>query len=215
MENPVRSPEAYRELFDTDGKRKEALTHALDIRKFEIELYWKRTAYFWTLIGAAFAGYVTLASSIPRHPNLIFLIGCIGTVLSVGWYLANRGSKYWQENWERHVDALEDDIIGPLYRTTTSRKRYRFLNPFSGYNYSVSRINQVISLFIALLWVGITITSFPLPELRQISDEYGLFALSALTVATTLTLLFQVGRNSNRYIDFNLSDLKSDRENKP
>ena len=41
-------------------KLKAALDQALDIRKFEIELYWKRTAYFWTLITAAFAGYFVI-----------------------------------------------------------------------------------------------------------------------------------------------------------
>ncbi|MCC9001729.1 MAG: hypothetical protein LM549_03765, partial [Candidatus Competibacter sp.] len=39
------------------SKLESALEKALDIRKFEIELYWKRAAYFWTLIAAAFAGY--------------------------------------------------------------------------------------------------------------------------------------------------------------
>jgi hypothetical protein len=33
------------------------LGFALDIRKFEIELYWKRATYFWTFIGATFAAY--------------------------------------------------------------------------------------------------------------------------------------------------------------
>ena len=32
---------------------KEALKQAYEIRKFEIELYWKRATYFWTFIGAA------------------------------------------------------------------------------------------------------------------------------------------------------------------
>ncbi|PNK76643.1 hypothetical protein CEQ35_022730 [Yersinia enterocolitica] len=39
-----------------------ALEKAHEIRKFEIELYWKRTAYFWTLIAAMFAGFLLLAS---------------------------------------------------------------------------------------------------------------------------------------------------------
>jgi len=38
-------------------KAEKALNLALDIRKFEIELYWKRATYFWTFIGAALAGY--------------------------------------------------------------------------------------------------------------------------------------------------------------
>ena len=38
-------------------RRAEALKQALDIRKFEIDLYWRRANYFWTFIGAAFVGY--------------------------------------------------------------------------------------------------------------------------------------------------------------
>ena len=34
-----------------------ALEIALDTRKFEIELYWKRTGYFVLFIGAVFVGY--------------------------------------------------------------------------------------------------------------------------------------------------------------
>lgn len=34
------------------AKLREAYDKAHDIRKFEIELYWKRTTYVWTLIAA-------------------------------------------------------------------------------------------------------------------------------------------------------------------
>ena len=32
-----------------------------DIRKFEIDLYWKRATYNWTFIAAIFAGYFTIS----------------------------------------------------------------------------------------------------------------------------------------------------------
>jgi hypothetical protein len=52
----------YIKPFCDDGgeRQKEALKYAHDIRKFEIDLYWRRAAYFWTFIGAAFAAYVLL-----------------------------------------------------------------------------------------------------------------------------------------------------------
>lgn len=57
----------YRKSFELDSsdsdKRKFALEHALDIRKFEIELYWKRATYFWTLIAATFAGYLSVLAA--------------------------------------------------------------------------------------------------------------------------------------------------------
>jgi hypothetical protein len=43
--------EAYEAAFsgksEAETKRAKALEVALDVRKFEIELYWKRASYFW------------------------------------------------------------------------------------------------------------------------------------------------------------------------
>ena len=89
---------------------KSALEHALDIRKFEIELYWKRAAYFWTLIAAAFAGYFVIlgAQHLDDKNFLAFVVACIGFLFTFAWFQVNRGSKQSQENWENHVDMLED-----------------------------------------------------------------------------------------------------------
>ena len=35
------------DMTSISDKHKEAIKVALDIRKFEIELYWKRAGYFW------------------------------------------------------------------------------------------------------------------------------------------------------------------------
>src|SRR5258708_36720775 len=73
-----------RKINDGVKWREEALKHALDIRKFEIELYWKRATYFWTLIAASFAGYFALQNveAAKRNESSIFIITCIGFVLS-------------------------------------------------------------------------------------------------------------------------------------
>ncbi|EIJ8446517.1 hypothetical protein LJP04_004306, partial [Salmonella enterica] len=58
------SGEDYKKIFLDDAKKNEkALTYALDIRKFEIDLYWKRASYFWAFIAATFAGFITLQAS--------------------------------------------------------------------------------------------------------------------------------------------------------
>jgi hypothetical protein len=69
-------------------------------------------------------------------------------VFSVGWYLVNRGSKAWQKNWEAHVDLLEDEVIGPLYKTTINRYKYELMDPVDAFPFSVSKINQLLSLFV-------------------------------------------------------------------
>ncbi|MCK4577673.1 MAG: hypothetical protein KAU50_02710 [Candidatus Marinimicrobia bacterium] len=152
--------------------RKLALEHALDIRKFEIDLYWKRATYFWTFIAAAFAGFAlvytsdTYTSDTNQSRLIAFTIACLGFIFSFSWVLANKGSKQWQENWESHVDYLEDHVFGPLYKTVlksapekrdTDRykafknKRKPFDRLLEAGNYSVTKINLLISYFITLI----------------------------------------------------------------
>ncbi|EJL27031.1 hypothetical protein [Brevibacillus sp. BC25] len=130
--------------YKRDEKQLEALKMALDIRKFEIDMYWKRATYFWTFIGASFAGYFVLINGNVNaaerlHWGHILIVSILGFLFSFSWFLVNRGSKFWQNNWERHVDYLEDDIMGPLYKTVTNPNRNNYLNPFSEYPLSVSK----------------------------------------------------------------------------
>ena len=174
-----------------------ALERALDIRKFEIDLYWKRAAYFWTFIAATFAGFVAIqASSAPNKTDLSVLLCNLGAVFSFGWLCVNRGSKYWQENWEYHVDMLEDAVQGPLYKVVLSRSRpmstrARIVHFFTGPSaMSVSKINQLISLFITLVWVGLLFYSLPPFLCQQPIDWYyvGIVSLAILVCIGFLTV---------------------------
>ena len=118
--NPITSQDEYLKHFKgltlrEDTKRAVALKYAHEIRKFEIDLYWKRATYFWTAIGVAFAAYFVSRSNLANNPDSGLLLSCIGLVFSLAWYFVNRGSKYWQDTWEQHVDLLENEISGPLY----------------------------------------------------------------------------------------------------
>ncbi|PNH88136.1 RipA family octameric membrane protein [Vibrio diazotrophicus] len=163
----------------SDSKTIEAFRFALDTRKFEIDLYWKRTAYFWTFISVVFTGFGLLQwektgadTGIPDGLNgtIQFFLACFGFLLSFSWYFTNRGSKQWQENWEHHVDQLEDRITGPLYKTVLKRRLPQH-QPESDFKsltdlrlakidflvagpsaHSVSKINQIISLYVTFLW---------------------------------------------------------------
>ena len=88
--------EEYKDAFRGE-KGQNALKQALDIRKFEIGLYWQRAAYFWALIAAAFAGYFAILSSdhLADKEYLAYIVGCIGFLFTWAWFLVNRGSKYW------------------------------------------------------------------------------------------------------------------------
>jgi hypothetical protein len=150
------------------GKEEKALVQALDIRKFEIDLYWKRAAYFWTFIGATFAGYIAVeASNASNKQDLAIILANLGFVFSFAWFCANKGSKFWQENWEKHVDVLEDDVMGPLYKVVLSRNvsasTYERVVDFATgpSKISVSKINQLISLYVSMLWVCLYVYSLP------------------------------------------------------
>jgi hypothetical protein len=147
------------ETKDHDSKKlKAAFDKVSDIRKFEIELYWKRAGYFWALIAVVFVGYFAILSSdkIGYDFFLSFVVGAIGFVFTFAWYLVNRGSKYWQENWENHLDLLEDEITGPLGKTVLERPgldtwpEKLVTGPLS---VSVSKINQWFSVFVLFVWV--------------------------------------------------------------
>ena len=111
----INDRDAYISLFDNyDGNKQEVFKQILDIRKFEIELYWKRTSFFWTIIGSIIAGYFLVFSKSDNSLNslkILFSLSNLGLLFSIGWYFVNRGSKFWQVNWEKHMDAIEDDII--------------------------------------------------------------------------------------------------------
>lgn len=219
MGRRIQSLKDYRAEFP-EGKRECAYKLALEIRQFEIDLYWKRATYFWTLIAATFAGYFVLASDkFGAHPGLVFLVSCIGIVLSTSWYLVNRGSKYWQENWERHVDLLEDEFAGPLYKTTIANEQFPWLKLQKGYPFSVSKINQLTSLFVALVWLGLTVSSFP-----PLSPLPACFVAAKPWILAVFTVVFLVvliccghggSQGKDREVDFYKSKLVPQQHDEP
>jgi hypothetical protein len=89
--------------------------HASDVRKFEIDLFWNRSLFFWTFIGAALVAYAALMKE--REDELSFAVACFGALCSLAWMLANRGSKFWQETWEHK----QRDAEWRLRKTTADR----------------------------------------------------------------------------------------------
>lgn len=189
------TPEGYKSKFS--GKEEKALLQALDIRKFEIELYWKRATYFWTFIGATMAGFLAIqASTITNKQDLAVILTCLGVVFSFAWFCVNRGSKFWQENWEKHVDILEDDVTGPLYKVVLSRNnemsfKDKAINKITGAtNISVSKVNQLISLYVSILWAFLLFYSLPVFSLTKPVNWFyvAIIGLSIIVCVSFLTL---------------------------
>ena len=181
-------------------KKEKAFEKAHDIRKFEIELYWKRTTYFWAFIAASFAGYFAIltSKSISFQEQYLFLIESIGFVFSLGWFFVNRASKHWQLNWEKVIDSLEDDITGPLMKNHINNHN-SFWSLTLSYRFSVSRINQIISCFITLIWFLLMIlTSVDIIRNCQFSLKGSwLYPLNVIVVVIFTTILCRGGQHDD------------------
>ena len=108
------------------------------------------------------------ASAAQNKQDLSVILSCLGVVFSFAWLCVNRGSKFWQENWERHVDILENEVTGPLYKVVLSRNLDGYTRPEKVRDWitgpsalSVSKINQLISLYVFILWVLLLWYSLP------------------------------------------------------
>jgi hypothetical protein len=155
------SSDEYRTEFGlptaTGTDNEKVLNLALEIRRFEIDLYWKRATYFWAFLAITLGGYFTAFRATFQQRSdkgeTLLTISCLGLVFSVAWYFVNRASKFWQENWENHVDLLENAVVGPLYKTVVLDAKLSFWKLNGPYPFSVSKINQLLSLFVAVLFL--------------------------------------------------------------
>lgn len=215
--NAFGDPESEEGLYKKDSKLAKAYEVALDIRKFEIELYWKRSGSFWLLVGgiAAALGFL-LSGKIDSNSNAVLSrraieIACCclsmaGATISYAWSLVNAGSKFWQRNWEYQVDILEQRILGPLYKTVFSKKDERMM-------YSVSEINIWISRYVCLIFSlativfvigqdgltrvldGISHLPFCIPGA---SNEFLGYTLKILMVAVNFAVIIYIRNNKVR-----------------
>ena len=222
----IMNTEDYERKFDVNVEDsqllKKAFAQVSDIRKFEIELYWKRATYFWALIAVAFFGYFSILSSehMQHQFFLSLIVSCIGLVFTFAWFLSSRGSKYSQENWENHLDLLEDKITGPLYKTLLERAKEqdnigkqdktKLLDiteklVTAPLPMSASKINQWVGLYVMICWFALGVFSF-FESLPHFSFwlEHKLVLVTHLTVIiVTISLcvfMFKFGK-SHRSMD--------------
>lgn len=161
------------------SRREKALDQAYEQRKFEIELYWKRATYFWTFIGAAFVGYAAFLNGSSPHLMGALAMSQVGLIFTVAWYLVNRGSKFWQENWENHVHLLEDEVTGPIYKMCAERdpedpdsKKWdgRWTSPQPR---SVSKINTIVSMYVIGIWIALGTAVIVMSVIRSLKIDLG------------------------------------------
>ena len=160
------------------NRKARALNAALENIKFETELYWKKSVFFWAFIALAFIGLFTTGVYMRGNAAFYqFVVCCIGAVISFAWVAITQGSKYNQQKWCRLVHTLEDDTIGPLFKTQTmvlrtDEKMNRLYHPSNGVvtdpssdkyelrPFCVSKINDYLSFYMAWTWVFLAVRYF-------------------------------------------------------
>lgn len=158
-------------------KIKEALKCAHDIRKFEIELFWKRATYFWVFISVIILAYGSLVITFLEPPTVrekppeevfsrelilflaILLLNSLGLVISYIWYLVMKGSKFWQENWEAHINMLESSVTGHLHKVLFKDGTETI--------FSVSKLSQAVAICCILTWGVLLLSSIVLYWYKQ------------------------------------------------
>lgn len=188
------SEDEYLRRFRDDRERaKEAFAKVWEIRNFEIELYWKRATYFWAFVASTFVGYFALVGadkySLPdryQHAEVYFVI-CLGFIVSLAWLLTNRGSKQWQRNWETHIDLLEDQFTGPLYKTIVP-----------DFTFSVSKINELVSLAICFVWILLGVKYLLDADLLHLPGKPNWFVVISTTATVLLSVAMTFGYGRGR-----------------
>ncbi|NIF20134.1 RipA family octameric membrane protein [Candidatus Pantoea multigeneris] len=154
-------------LYFTNGdleKLKESYDKAHDIRKFEIELYWKRTTYIWTLVAALITACAILAadyyrvhdteslkdSALSETRNLLLAslagVSFFGVIITITTSFILKSGEYWQKNWEYHVSLLEPLFSGRLYSSLLDKDNNR---------YSIAGLNNFLYVVFIFLWIVI------------------------------------------------------------
>ena len=161
------------------------LSVAIQARTLEIELFWKRSFFFWGFIASAFVGYGVM---IDKAPSVTVVVAGFGFVCSVAWTLANRGSKFWQENWETKVERAEQETIGDVFRTQESRQAKGW---FSAHRYSVSRLVIALSDYSIFAWAVLEVHATQRAiGLTNIASHYKTAFVLTYVIATLAYTIF-------------------------
>ncbi len=163
------------------------LKNALEIRKFEIERYWQRSLYFWGFIAACFTAYcVTIYHDIFF---VSYLVTVLGLFASFAFSLILKGCKFWQINWERHVDILESSVYGSLYKTVlfTSSMSPSIISS-KPWPVSVSKVNQHLANIILAFWIILFLISQGSIAIRAYSHSWTSICLNIDYICSMLGL---------------------------
>lgn len=192
-------------------KVKAAYEKAWENRNYEIDKFWSRALYFWGFIAATFVAYTAIITNENAqikditNPSIEICLLALGIIFSFAWVLVIKGSKQWQENWEKHIDYLEDFVSGSIYKTIFYKgKRY----------YSVSKMNKYVAQTVLIVW-GI-LFSQTLCKHYKIGLENIDFIVTSMVilVIVMIAIMLKYGKTSMNYPEKKNGFIKRQRRNK-
>ena len=174
----------------TADELKKLQEQTMELRNFEIEMYWKRANYFWLFNAALLAGIAVVSKQPgsvcdPFNDVLRIAIEMLGVICSLAWILVNKGSKFWQQNWEFHVDQIEKIRKQGMYDVILCKGNLSRISPFKEYPFSVSKINQLVSCVMLLFWLFLFLST---TLLRSDRDPVCIVVVIALALICCLFL---------------------------
>ena len=108
-----------------DDKFKFEFEKSLELRNFEISLFWKRSWFFGALLLAAISGYWGICSQ--AKPLIApVCISFLIMLISLSQSLMSRGSKYWQERWEYKTKNRESKLGIDVTKTERYNGKERY-----------------------------------------------------------------------------------------
>ncbi len=129
---------------------------AIDNRNQELNFFWQRAQFFWTLNTAALGGIGFLNATqvgekaLFTTEQITFMVSIFGLITAFSWTLTNRSSKYWYENWERKID--KNKTLRTLFEPTKSLRCWWWR-----WHFSPSKILIATSDVIFGFWLAISI----------------------------------------------------------
>ena len=180
---------------DANAKNMKTLELADQVRRFEIDLFWRRSVFFWGFTAIALGGYAAAIKA--ERPGLQFGAGCFGLICGVAWTLVNRGSKYWQENWETKVHQAAQNAALPV-ELFPEREQPLPRGESWGWrakHFSVSGVAIAFSDFTILVWTGLILAGTSLPNvLSRCIKEAVILIVTAAAAAAILIFSSRSGR---------------------
>ena len=180
-----------------EKKLEKAYEKAWENRNYEIDKFWSRSLYFWGFIAATFVAYTAIITSenakIIQNSYLDICVIVLGIIFSYAWCRVIQGSKRWQENWEKHIDYLENFVSGPIYKTVYYQKTRHF---------SVSRISEYTAWTVLGFWILVFCQSM----ISHMCPEYKIcdWVITLIILAGGGYMIYKISVNGKK--NFNLQE---------